>query len=244
MHLVVGTPMYGGLCHSGYVQSMLNLQHHVDLKKGIMTTIFIGNESLVPRARNKIASLFLTQTEAEWLLFMDGDQAFRPEDVLMMLENTSAKLQVGLVPMKGLDWGNIKRAAKLDWQDLDAVSGIFNFTAEDYDVSLDEKGGFPIKYGGSGYMLIHRDVFREILPKVETYKDRDGSRCHNFFTQAVHEDTLLSEDYNFCRLWGKSVTAYPWCYVEHFGTYRFRGSFDEHTRLMEALEAEERNATE
>ena len=242
MHLVVGTPMYGGQCSSGYNQSMLQLQHHIDLKKWVMTTIQVGNESLVPRARNKIANVFLTQTEAEWLLFMDGDQAFRAEDVLMMLEHKSAKLQVGLVPMKGLDWNLIRRAALVGWDDLEAVSGIFNFVHADYEPSIDEKGCFPIKYGGSGYMLIHRDVFRAVLPKVETYKDRDGRRVHNFFTQAVHGDELLSEDYNFCRLWGHAVTAVPWCYVEHFGTYRFRGSFDEHLRLGEELEEAELNA--
>ena len=59
MHLVVGTPCYGGMMCTEYTQSLLGLKEAC-LQHGIkLTTIFLGNESLIQRGRNTIAHEFL-----------------------------------------------------------------------------------------------------------------------------------------------------------------------------------------
>jgi len=50
IHLVIGTPMYGGMCTSEYTQSLLNLSESANKSEGVkLTTIFLGNESLIQR---------------------------------------------------------------------------------------------------------------------------------------------------------------------------------------------------
>ena len=42
MHLVIGTPMYGGMCTSEYTQSLLNLSEAANKSNVKLTTIFLG----------------------------------------------------------------------------------------------------------------------------------------------------------------------------------------------------------
>jgi len=233
MHLVVGTPMYGGLCCSEYVKSLLQLQSHLESNGHRLTTIFVGNESLVPRARNKIARIFLEQTlDASHLLFMDADQEFAVPDLMRML-GAEKEIIAGLVPMKGIAWDRVRRGVEKNILELEALTGIFNVVPlEDEEVSGEP---FQVKYAGSGYMLIRRSAFDKTKAKVETYSDR-GEQTYNFFTQAVHDGELLSEDFNFCRLYGGEIWVDPRARVGHFGAYRFRGSF------MAALQLEAMDA--
>jgi len=188
MHLVVGTPMYGGLCCSEYVKSLLQLQSHLESNGHRLTTIFVGNESLVPRARNKIARLFLEKTlDASHLLFMDADQEFSVGSVMKMLTEDKDIMD------------RVRRAVEKGVVELESMTGIFNVVPlEDEQVGSDP---FRVKYAGSGFMLIRRSAFDKIKARVESYSDR-GEHTYNFFTQAVHGDELLSEDFNFCRLYG------------------------------------------
>jgi hypothetical protein len=68
-HVLIGTPAYGGMIHSDYVNAMLSYQH-AGIGFGLMT---IGNESLITRARNTILSEFLLREEFSHLLFLDAD---------------------------------------------------------------------------------------------------------------------------------------------------------------------------
>jgi len=199
MHLVVGTPMYGGLCCSEYVKSLLQLQSHLE-----------SNGHLVPRARNKIARLFLEKTlDASHLLFMDADQEFSVGSVMKMLTEDK-DIIAGLVPMKGIAWDRVRRAVEKGVVELESMTGIFN-------------------------VVPRRSAFDKIKARVESYSDR-GEHTYNFFTQAVHGDELLSEDFNFCRLYGGDIWVAPYASAGHFGAYRFRGNF------MAALQLEAMDA--
>ena len=85
MHLVVGTPMYGGMCCSEYTQSMLQLQSDMERNGHKLTCVFLGNESLIQRARNTVAHHFL-ETDASHLLFIDADQKFVANDIARMIK--------------------------------------------------------------------------------------------------------------------------------------------------------------
>ncbi len=48
IHLVIGTPMYGGMCTSEYTQSLLNLSESANKSEGVkFKTIVLCIESLV-----------------------------------------------------------------------------------------------------------------------------------------------------------------------------------------------------
>ena len=86
LHLVIGTPMYGGMCTSEYTDSLLKLSESCN-KSGVkLTTIFLGNESLIQRGRNTIAHHFMNLPDATHLLFIDADIKFRVEDIVKMIK--------------------------------------------------------------------------------------------------------------------------------------------------------------
>jgi hypothetical protein len=231
MHLVVGTPMYGGMCCSEYVQSILALKEAMMAGGHKLTCIFLGNESLIQRARNTIAWHFL-QTDASHLLFMDADQKFRPEDVARMLKADKA-LMAGCVPMKGINWNRVRQGALLGHPNLASLTGIFNITPLEGHEMKSPTEPFQVKHAGTGMMLIRRDVFDTLAPHVQYYSNGGASipsdaKVGNFFDVGVKDDLLLSEDFFFChnyRQHGGTVWAAPWCEVGHFGSYLFSGQY-------------------
>jgi hypothetical protein len=91
--------------------------------------------------------------------------------------------------------------------------------------------------GGTGFMLIKREVFDTLKDHVPSYfndvLDLQGiignrDEIHEYFATSIEPGTqrLLSEDYHFCRIWreiGGKVYAAPWCNLAHIGTYAFEG---------------------
>ena len=66
LHLVIGTPCMG-VCTSEYTDSLLKLSESCN-KSGVkLTTIFLGNESLIQRGRNTIAHHFMNLPDATHL---------------------------------------------------------------------------------------------------------------------------------------------------------------------------------
>jgi hypothetical protein len=225
MHLVVGTPMYGGLACSAYNQAMLNLHSVMEAHWHKLTRIVVVNESLVPRARNRIAHLFLS-TDASHLLFMDADQGFEAADIPAMIK-TDKGVIAAPVPMKVIDWERVRQAALQGYQNLADFIGNYNMRPLDGHEMKDRSSPFQVRMIGSGYMLIRRDVFDQLAPYVDSY--REGTqRIRDFFSAKVVDDELLPEDFHFCHLYrqhGGEVWAAPWARVVHFGGYAFASNY-------------------
>ena len=90
--------------------------------------------------------------------------------------------------------------------------------------------------GGTGFMLIKREVFKKLSKTVPSYTNDVNDLSGNlkaevikeFFATSIEKETnrLLSEDYHFCNIWreaGGKVWAAPWCYLAHIGSYVFEG---------------------
>ena len=93
IHLVIGTPMYGGMCTSEYTQSLLNLSESANNSEGVkLTTIFLGNESLIQRGRNTIAYHFMNLPDATHLLFIDVKHTTCPAYVIFTIDRCLANL--------------------------------------------------------------------------------------------------------------------------------------------------------
>ena len=233
MHIVVGTPMYGGMCCSEYTQSILNLQEACLLNGIKQTTIFVGNESLIQRARNTIAKAFL-ETDAEYLMFIDADQKFSPDDIAKMIK-ADKDIIGGAVPMKGINWEHVRKGAAQNHPDLSRLTGVFNLNKlEGYEMESLEKP-FQVKHVGTGFMLIKRAVFEKLKPHVGWYTEKKWGltvakpdKTHDFFQVVNINNELLSEDYSFCQQYrnlGGEVWVAPWCQLGHFGAYLFSGQY-------------------
>jgi hypothetical protein len=123
MHLMVGTPCYGGMMTTEYCQSLLGLQMAMTQHGHHVTPVFLGNESLIQRGRNTISHIF-TQSNCSHLLFCDADIKFRPNDVARMIKADKGII-IGPVPMKGFNWERIRRGALRMHKDLSKLSGVF-----------------------------------------------------------------------------------------------------------------------
>ena len=234
-HLAIGTPMYGGACTSEYTQSLLALTESVKNSGNEITSIFLGNESLSQRGRNTIAYHFLNSS-ATHLMFIDADIKFRPRDIARMIA-ADKELIIGPVPLKGIDWEQVRSAALEGKQDLYSHTGVFNINHLPGHSMVSEDEPFEIEHGGAAFMMIRRDAFEALIPHTPTYVNGGrsvptGAEVHDFFRVEIKPETrhLLSEDYFFCESYrkiGGKVWIAPWVQTGHFGSYLFNGNYAE-----------------
>ena len=234
LHLVIGTPMYGGMCTSEYTQSLLNLSESANKSDVKLTTIFLGNESLIQRGRNTIAHHFMNLPDATHLLFIDADMKFRTEDIVRMIQADKSFI-VGPVALKGYNWEEIRQAAINGEEDINRTGGIFNINKLPVFDMVDENEPFEIEHGGNAFMMLRRDVFETLKPHTPIYTNGgrslpDGVEIYDYFRVEINKDTnhLLSEDYFLChsyRQLGGKVWCAPWVETGHFGSHLFNGKY-------------------
>jgi len=235
IHLVIGTPMYGGMCTSEYTQSLLNLSESANKSEGVkLTTIFLGNESLIQRGRNTIAHHFMNLPDATHLLFIDADIKFRTQDIVKMIQ-ADKSLIIGPVALKGYNWDEIRSAAINGEYDIQRTGGVFNINKlPDIDM-VNENEPFEIEHGGNAFMMIRRDCFETLKPHTPIYTNGgrslpDGVEIFDYFRVEINKDTnhLLSEDYFLCHSYrqvGGKVWCAPWVETGHFGSHLFNGKY-------------------
>ena len=105
MKLFIGTPCYGGIVTRQYLLSILRLNAALAAEGIPYILATLDKESLITRARNRLADQFL-QSDATHLLFIDADIRFQPEAVLRLVRHGGA-LVAGAVPKKVIDWDRL-----------------------------------------------------------------------------------------------------------------------------------------
>jgi len=148
-------------------------------KLGITHTFrYLGNESLITRARNWFANLALIGKDENGkpfthLLFVDADIIFSPAIVVEMFQ---ANLPIVALPYskKGVDWANVATAAKAgvpaDQLPHYAGSPVFGIEGE-FDLSKPT----PAVAVGTGVMLIQVSVLRALADANPDWKYRIGA---------------------------------------------------------------------
>ena len=231
--MMVATPMYGGMCTGNYVAGLLGT---INKMKSVGVPVYwaqITNESLITRARNELARLFL-EKGMDYLMFIDADISFDGTAVAQLMA-ADRDITCGIYPKKEVDWKQISKAAKLGKENLQDYGGAFVFNMTGQVQESDTDGVIEVRHGGTGFMLIKRQVFLDLMPHVPTYRvsthKENGEYIkpltHEFFATSI-DDTgaLLSEDYHFCDLWrkhGGKIYANPFIKLEHVGTYVYGG---------------------
>lgn len=190
-----GVPAYGGLLDAGFARCYMAMQ-----RKGLIhKACHIDGDSLIPRARNNLSAEFL-KSDCTHLLFIDTDILFEVEHVERLIQHAASGLPIvaGLYP---------KKQKELAWV-LNTMEG----------EETNPNGLLRVKYAGTGFMLIARDVFSRIMnayPQIAYYTDSgelgktDREVRWDFWQVGVHRapgipDTepgrYLSEDWFFCQL--------------------------------------------
>lgn len=180
--VMIGTPCYGGMCTTGYLQSVFELQRLCNSVGVRLILNTIMNESLVTRARNNIVASFLslevehldgTHKKPDYLLFIDADIEFQPTDVLRLIVHDK-DVVVGAYPLKVVNYNNVENttlsANEISERVTDYVIN-FEFDSEEARAtgSVTLHGDLlKVKDAGTGFMMIRREVLEEM---IDAYKD-------------------------------------------------------------------------
>ena len=177
----VALPCYGDV--SGYFARALT-QFIEDADFDIVVRWGIG-DSLVSRARNVLTADFL-ETDCTHLLWVDTDLIFSAEQVKKMLAH-EVPLVGGFYPKK--------QDGPLAW--------VCNSLPDAEEA--DENGLQRVRYIGTGFMLIQRELIetvRMMHPELEYRSDGSGRAEWDLWRVGVHAPSgrYLSEDWWFCQM--------------------------------------------
>src|SRR5579872_6729668 len=237
-HIVVGTPCYGGQVTSLYTTSLMRLQLACAQRGGIdLTANLLSGDALITRARQNIVAHFLENSLATHLLFIDADIAFDPLQVFRLLD-FGVDIAAGVYPTKRIDWAKVRELAKAGTPNLEPTALSYVLGFEDPAKVASKNGFAKVKYAGTGFMLIKREV---LVKMIESYPDLRYSREHQaedplskskwrsaLFNCFIEKESgvYLSEDYSFCRRWtdlGGEIWADLQSRLTHVGTLSFNG---------------------
>jgi len=111
IHLVVGTPAFGGVVSTLYTASILRLQQAC-VKRGDvdLTVLMPSGDALITRSRQDLVAHFMGLPTATHLLFVDSDISFHPEQVFRFLF-FGADVTAGVYPTKRIDWARVAAQA-------------------------------------------------------------------------------------------------------------------------------------
>jgi|TARA_B100001964_G_scaffold134689_1_gene148737 hypothetical protein len=239
--IFIATPCYGGVVTEEYHRSMINLTNILIFNKIDYVTMTLANESLVTRARNTLASIFLAHDDCTHLLFIDADISFHWESVLQLIEHDK-EVVVGAYPKKGIEWAtlyNTVKSGNISVAEMEEYSTSYalNFIVEDGNKLVTEGSLIKLKDAGTGFMLIKREVFEKFInncPNIEYINDINidellSSTFYAFFDTSIDEESkrYLSEDYTFCRRWqklGGDIWLDPNIKLNHIGHHAFSGN--------------------
>ena len=237
-NLFIATPMYGGLCYGNYMESMLSLQANLIAKDMDAYFSFLYNESLITRGRNTMVNDFI-KSDCTHMVFIDADIHFNPHHLFKMVE-ADVPIICGLYPKKEINWEGVAFAIekKVPQDQLKYFTGeyVVNMVGDAIEQLVPLDKPFEIKHGGTGFMVIKREVFEKLKDKCPKYvhnmvdtndNSNFGDEITEYFATSIDESKkLLSEDYHFCKLARDNdikVYGAAWAQLSHTGTYEYSG---------------------
>lgn len=183
----IGIPLDCGHRHEFWISIIHLIQRAYEFfgEGGAFNCIFNPGDSLICRARNNIVHEFLMNPcygQHEYLLFLDSDLAFEPEDIFRLLSHR----------IEGIVCGQYHLKQPIPQVVANGIAG----------EEPDTNGLQKIADAGTGCMLIHRSVFKKLEEKMDqshSYMcDMKKDRRFSFFNAGVVNGRYLSEDYLFC----------------------------------------------
>lgn len=240
--ILVATPCYNDCITNTYFRSVLKAIAHFKNTGSANLHFFTVADSLVTRARNVCAAIFLKNSLYTHLMFVDADIGFEPEDIERLLEKHEPFVcspypikRYNFDKVREIDSGKLERMtgdeirAKLLRYNVHVSKNIGNYSREIMN------GFMEIDRAGTGFMLIRREVFDLMMKEYPMlrYKSHDAQEKQYedflwlFFDCMVDDDNhYLSEDFAFCERW-RNLGGKIWLDLKarltHTGIEHFRG---------------------
>ncbi len=229
IHLVIGTPCYGGLITVPNFMAALRLRDYCG-KNGIRLTFAMPwGDALVTRARQSIAAYFLEDPTATHLLFIDADISYEVEQVLRFLR-FNWEVCAGLYPLKRYDWDRVRKKVLAGYEHLESAGLSYVIDLKEQYETIDGFG--RVARAGTGFLMIKRSVFEAMAKRYPELKYKvagpRGEKAHYAFFNCLVDEKgdYLSEDYSFCKRWtdmGGEIWADFQSRLNHMGPEMFKG---------------------
>jgi len=261
MKILLGTPAHGGMVCLGYHETVLRT---LAAFREDFPGIRFENRSIVcsvlPLARNILASMALNDPSFTHLLFVDSDMGFSPSLIAKMI--AFQKPVVGVVcPVKkfNYDWfhasnmvySNPMIARLLANDYIGGQGAVITSTGPNGERQTQLVDGFVrVSYAGTGILLIHRNALETIKEKFpELWVEEPGERYRQFgleggvlqcFESIQGPDGLfLGEDISFCHRWIDTCGGEIWSCVDeaiiHTGQENYIGQYSLKMQLGDSL---------
>jgi len=187
-------------------------QHGIDIQIGS-----ICGCSVVSRARNLLAQDLL-DSPCDYLLFIDSDINFEPEDILKLMA-------WGSDPKRGI-------VAAVPRTRSETKTYIANLEYDgNGDLTMNGMGLVRAERVATAFMLVRREVFEKMVeahPEWKYYDKRSERMIPCLFDFLLTEEGYIGEDYLFCdrtRELGFEVWVDPSITLGHMGVQEYVGNF-------------------
>ena len=151
------------------------------------------------------------------------DPELLPETIL-----SDKPFLTGIYPMLGIDWERIKTKTAAGSKEQTGHMGLnYNIDlSKDMIKMVDDRYALLKNVRDLKFFRIHRSVLDDIVERHgNTIKcTKDGKPHYRFLYSDIVDGELLSEEVNFCHLWGKEIYADTKHKISNFGNFEFAGT--------------------
>lgn len=205
-NVLLGTPAHDGRVDVYFMQSMLGTVARAGKHEVYIHPVQIIHDSLVQRARNDLVKMAI-EHDVDDLIFIDGDQGWRPEWVFRLLDHHADVVGGAVIKKSDEPQFNVKALPS-------GLTQIFS-------------GLIEVAAIGTGFLRISKTALRAVWDFSPEYKSGD-STCRMVFDVQLVDGELVSEDNVFCKKWrdlGGKVWLDPSMTCDHIGAKKYTGSF-------------------
>jgi len=231
MKIMFGTPCYGGVITTGYLRSFLATLKELRERNIISgwDLVTTDSESLVPRARNYCAKMFL-DSDCDKLIFIDADIVWTPMMIMKLLASEHS-LVGGSYPLKAFPMVVNFNPLPQHWTEVCSTNRGADYDKfKDYAAKYaDGLGQVEVRHLPTGFMCIDRSLIESLrhwVPEYQSFQPETGVRSnyYDFFQIGVDGSAYRSEDWFFCdlvRAQGHKIYLNTQCITKHIGLHTY-----------------------
>ena len=238
--IYICTPCYDAMMTMQYAISLINLISILNKRNIEFLIDFIGNESLITRARNNALGKFM-KTDFTHLLFIDSDIEFQ-ENAFFDLLDLDKDVTCCVYAKKSFNWNKFIHSMKTDksYESLESRGLDYNYNLhsnEDVNNSKYKR----VRHASTGFMLIKRDIINRLIENYSELKiltdnlSKKDDYIYGLFCCMIKDSIYLSEDYSFCER-VNNIGGEVWISLNHnlnhIGKYVFRSDIKNRTSYI------------
>jgi hypothetical protein len=235
--IVIATPCGSSFVHSTFAASVAATAAELT-RNGIGVRIFFTQGWEVSTQRDWLADLFLKESKASHLLFVDSDISFNP-DLCLRLLHFKKEVVGAAYAMRRLELNKLRDGVKAGKSFERAWLDAHRFACSK---PLRQEGPLiEVQQIGLGFTLLARSVFEKMITQCDLRRYHNSQAdshtttapLFGFFDRIdLPDGQRLGEDYAFCERW-RTIGGQVW--VDATAEIKHHGDFAVGVPLMAAL---------